>query len=313
MHAVVINFAFIYQMQNLKNILFLFCGLFIIPFFAISQDTLTKKEWRKQQKSFLLPGRPWTVEVPVWIPGFAGTFAYGDVELEGEDGSDPEDPGDPGDGGGPGTPPIGNIIGDVFSRLFQSDFYLKFFYIGKIGYQKNWFISEIDAVGGAIGTTVLFKPTNRDVFQLNFRVINTRFIIGYKVLQADSKKKNFRYNLFAYTGVRTNFMWVYSDLNQIINKLDLNVTSVQPVFGIYNQFQWKRWQIILKGDYGGMFTSEKYSFNYTTLVYYRTGRLTSLKFGWNHLFMRQDGTFRNEPYHIQVRLAGPTTSVVFHF
>lgn len=60
----------------------------LLPAATFSQDTLTKKQWRKLQKNFLLKHKHWTVEAPLWIPRFAGTFAYGDVDIEGEDGVD---------------------------------------------------------------------------------------------------------------------------------------------------------------------------------------------------------------------------------
>ncbi|MEA3478027.1 MAG: hypothetical protein U9R60_07600 [Bacteroidota bacterium] len=43
--------------------------------------------------------RPWSIEIPLWIPGFRGDFAYGDIDLEGEDGTDPGDPENPPGGG----------------------------------------------------------------------------------------------------------------------------------------------------------------------------------------------------------------------
>ena len=70
-----------------------------LPTETYSQDTLTKKQWRKLQKNFLLTQRCWTVEAPLWIPGFAGAFAYGDIDIEGEDGIDPVHPIEPPPGG----------------------------------------------------------------------------------------------------------------------------------------------------------------------------------------------------------------------
>jgi hypothetical protein len=42
----------------------------------------------------LLNDRDWTIEIPLWIPGFRGNLAYGDISIGGEDGSDPGDPDD---------------------------------------------------------------------------------------------------------------------------------------------------------------------------------------------------------------------------
>ena len=66
-----------------------------VPAISIAQDSLTKKENRIQQSDFLLPDNPWTFEIPLWIPGFAGEFAYGDIEIEGEDGVIIENPIEP--------------------------------------------------------------------------------------------------------------------------------------------------------------------------------------------------------------------------
>jgi hypothetical protein len=73
----------------LKKFILIFVSLFVPGATINAQDTLTKKEIRKSKKSFLIPGKPWAIEIPLWIPGFAGTFVYGDIELEGKDGEDP--------------------------------------------------------------------------------------------------------------------------------------------------------------------------------------------------------------------------------
>ncbi len=78
-----------------------------------AQDTLSRKEIRVQQANYLLKDRPWTIEVPLWIPGYAGSFAYGEISIEGEDGYDPVNPIEP-----PGG------IGGILSRLFTDDWYL---------------------------------------------------------------------------------------------------------------------------------------------------------------------------------------------
>jgi len=72
--------------------LIIICFAIIGPDFIGAQDTITKKEIKKQKASYLIPVRPWTFEVPLWTPGFAGSFAYCDIDIECEDGGDPENP-----------------------------------------------------------------------------------------------------------------------------------------------------------------------------------------------------------------------------
>ena len=107
----------------MKKYLIIFVSLFLFIQAGIGQDTLSKKEIRKQSKSYLIPGRPWTFEIPLWIPGFGGSFAYGDVSIEGEDGVGIENPIEP-------PPPFD--WGKVFSRVFTSKWYLKFFFITRV-------------------------------------------------------------------------------------------------------------------------------------------------------------------------------------
>jgi len=288
----------------MKKYLFLIISVLLLSATAFSQDTLTKKQWKKQQKSFLLPGRPWTVEVPLWIPGFAGSFAYGDIDIEGEDGVDPEHPVEPPPGGG---------VGEIISRIFTKEWYLKFFFLTKISYEKKKFEVVFDAISGAVGYSTKFKYNDKEIVQANFRTTNMRLFTGYKLVQVTSENKNFRYELFGYLGVRAYFQDIFSDLNGAINKLDIHPFWIEPIFGLQNQFTFKRWFIIIQGDYGGLFIDTKSSVQFTGFVYFRSGRITSIKLGWNHLEMKHHGTLLKQEYKARVTLSGPSMGIVFHF
>jgi hypothetical protein len=275
---------------------------------ATPQDTLTRKQINRAKKSYLLPGRYFSVEIPLWLPGFAGTFSYGNVNLEGEDGQDPGDPGQPPPPGGG----IGGGIGGIFNRLFTKEWNLRFFYIGKLSFEKNRVLTELDAFGGEVGASLNFRYNNNEIVQANFRTINTRLILGFRALAVSSKEDHFRYWLFPYIGVRAHFNWLTSDLNNVINRLDINPIFFVPVVGIQNQFIWKRWRILLQGDVGGISFPDNYTIHISNFYYYRSGRFISLKFGWNHIFMNHNGTFRNEEYKIRVTLSGPAFGLAFH-
>ena len=286
-----------------KFLLILICFCFI-PALSDAQDTLTKKEKWAQQKNFLIPGRPWTLELPLWIPGFAGSFAYRDVTIEGEDGVDPENPIEP---------PPGGDFGKILSRLFTKNWYLKFFYLTKISYENKGFLVQLDGIIGEVGNSVKFNYNNNEIVQANFQTFNLRFIAGYKIVDKRAGNDKFRYELYGYMGTRVHFQRIYSDLNNTINKLDINPIWAEPVFGLQNQFSWKKWFLAVQGDYGGFFINSKYSFQLTTYAYYRTGRFNSIKFGWNHLDLNHRGTFQNEDYNLNFTLSGPTVGFVFLF
>lgn len=244
------------------------------------------------------------MEVPLWIPGFAGSFAYGDIDIEGEDGQDIENPIEPGPGFG---------FDNLFSRLFTTKWYLKFFFLTRVVYEKNRLIVQIDGISGAVGEATEFNYNQKKVIQVNFQTINIRLFAGYKIVNANAKNKKFRYELFAYIGGRVHFHRIYSDIDGLVNKLDIKPHYIEPIIGVQNQFTWKRWFWAIQGDYGGYFIDSKYSFQFSSYAYYRSGKAISLKIGWNHLELNHLGTFLKEDYKIRASFSGPTIGIVFHF
>jgi len=287
-----------------KRSIYILILSFLFVTTASSQDTITKKEYRKQQKNFLLENRSWTAELPLWIPGYAGSFAYGDIDIEGEDGVDPEQPVEP---------PPGGAIGEILSRLFTKDWYFKFFYMTRVVYEKNRLLFQLDGITGAIGTSVKFNYNNKEVVQVNFRSSNARLYGAYKFFEHDSDNSRFRYELFGYLGLRWHLQEIYSDLNGAINTLDIHPMWFEPLIGVYNQFTFKRWLIVAQADYGGLFDNEKYSVQVLGFAYYRTGKITSLKFGWNHLQLYDKGIILKQEYRIRTILSGPSVGIAFHF
>ena len=283
--------------------------LWVILFVSFSctltgQDTLIRKELRKQQKSYLIPGKNWTLELPLWIPGYTGSLSYGDIRLEGEDGDDIQNPIEP-------LPPPG--FGDIFKRIFTTDWYLKFFFLTRVSYQKKWFLGQLDGLTGAVGESTEFNYNQKEVVQVNFRTINMRMFGGVKLIEANGRKGHFRYDLFAYIGLRAHFHRINSDLNGVVNRLNINPSWIEPIVGLYNSFAWRRWLITLQGDYGGYFVDGKRSFQINGTVFFRSGRITSLKAGWNHLSISQEGQFLREEYRLRAIFSGPTVGLAFHF
>lgn len=282
--------------------------LILLAFVALSagsvgQDTLSKKELKLQKKSFLLNDRPWTLEIPIWIPGFVGDFSYGDVSLEGEDGGDPVDPGDPDDDEKP----------NWLDRIFSTEWYLKFVFITRLTYEKDRFLAQMDGIAGSVGYKVKFNWNDREIAQANFRTINVRLFGGYKLIETNSKSNKFRYKLFPYIGVRSHFQRISSELNGIVNRLNVHPHWTEPIFGIRNEFILKRWKVILQADYGGFFVSSKWSTQATVTCYYRSGTFTSIKVGWNLLQLNHIGTIRSQELRLKVLLMGPSVGVAFHF
>jgi len=270
-----------------------------------AQDSLTKKEIKILESDFLIPGKPWIVEIPLWIPGFAGEFAYGDINIEGEDGVSIENPVEPG-------PPSGGI-GDIFSRLFTSNWYLKFFYLTRVAYEQNKVKAQFDMMSGAVGNSVVFNYNNQELVKASFLTLNLRLYAGYKFAEISGENHNFRYEAFAYGGLRTYIQRLQSDLNGTSLALNVAPIWVEPIIGLENQFTWKRWMIILQGDYGSISSRNRKSYQFSAFVFYRTGSLTSIKLGWNHLYINRNDKFLSQDIKIKLSLSGPTVAVAFHF
>lgn len=270
-----------------------------------AEDMLSKKELKQRERNYLLPGRPWTVDIPLWIPGFAGEFAYGDVEIEGEDGVKIENPIEP--------EPPGGGIGDILSRLFTTNWYLKFFYLTKVSYEQNKFKGQLDLITGAVGNSVQFNYNKKEVVSAGLFSLWLRGYAGYKFLELSNLKNTFRYEAFAYGGLRTYFQKLESQLDERSGSIKVNPVLLEPLVGIENQFTWKRFFLNLSADYGGIHSLQKRSVQLNGFIKYRTGRLTSIKGGWNHLYVRQKDTFLGEDYKAKMTLSGPTVALAFHF
>ncbi|RLD56346.1 MAG: hypothetical protein DRI97_07675, partial [Bacteroidetes bacterium] len=289
--------------QKMNKVIILTIIILSLPALCSAQDSLTKKEIRIQESDFLIPGNPWTVEIPLWIPGFAGEFAYGDISIEGEDGvQTPIEPDPPGPG-----------IGDIFSRLFTTNWYLKFFYLTKVSYEQNRVKAQFDMISGAVGNSLVFNYNNTELVKASFRTVNLRLYAGYKFAEVMGPNENFRYEVFAYGGIRTYFQRLQSELNGTSIELDINPVWVEPLIGLENQFTWKRWMLTLQGDYGGLFSQGKQSVQLSANAQFRMGGLTSLKVGWNHLYMDQKNVFLQQDYTIKLTLSGPVMALAFHF
>ena len=148
---------------RLKIIRIIVIIIICFPLVLFGQDNLSKKEQRNQKKNFLLSGKKWTVEIPLCLPGYAGSLATGDVDIEGDDDVDIENPIEP-------PPPIFDFE-KLFSRLFTTNWYLKFFFLTKIAYENNRYLGQFDAFAGGVGESTEFNFNRKEIVQVNFQAI----------------------------------------------------------------------------------------------------------------------------------------------
>jgi hypothetical protein len=197
--------------------------------------------------------------------------------------------------------------------VFSDNWYLKFFFLTKIAYENNRFLAQFDAIAGSVGETLTYNYNNSALVDATYRSLNFRLLGGYKLLNINSKNENFRYELFGYLGTRIHFQKIYSELTNSSLTLDINPAWAEPIMGLQNQLTWKRWYVILNGDYGGYLVNKKYSIQFTANVYFRAWKSTSVKVGWNHLELHHRGTFLNEDFKVDASFSGPAAGIAFQF
>jgi len=275
-----------------------------------AQDTTTTSI-KDDEETYLKNGWNWAIEIPIWIPGFRGDFAYGDISLEGEDGEEIGIPGHPIEPPPPGEPP--DEGGGILSRLFNSSKYLKFFYIGKVSYLNDKFLGQIDIVTGTLGHSIDFKLNNKEVASASYATIVTRLVLGYSLYELENKSGTNRLTIYGYTGMRVHYFELFSNLNLTSRSLDITKSWGEAILGIHSNFALKDWLFILQADVGSFYTSNNSSYMIDVFCHYRISNLLSVKFGWKDWDISYQGEIRGENLSLNVHLSGPSTSLTFHF
>ncbi len=251
----------------------------------------------------------WSIVLPIWIPGFRGDFAYGEVNLEGEDGGNPsyptpEHPIEPGEGLG----------GNIFSRFFGKDTFLKFFYMSKFSYAPNRFLFQLDGFGGSAGTAIKFNYNNKEIVSTSYNIFIGHFYVGYSVFQKLDYSKEQKTNIYLYTGLRYINSTIKANLERNEFEFEVNPKKSEMLLGINAVFIFTNWEFNINGDVGG-FTSKSNVFSYKIqlLAYYYLGKSTSIRFGWTDMDLKHDNLFKNERLLIHTHLSGPNLGIAFDF
>ena len=256
---------------------------------------------------FLTDHYKWIAEVPIWIPGFRGAFAYGETSLEGADGEFPSivNPIEP----EPDPPDDGNIL----SRLFSKSTFFRFFFVGRVGYKMEKTIFEMDFFSGGIGDKITFRLDEREVARATYTTIMGRAFVGRMLYQHLSKSQKSRFTLIGYLGAKVYWVELYSELKRIKPTLDIEFFWGQPAVGLIFKYTLRDWLFKLQGDIGGLMSQKNYSYMFTASVNYRISKLISLKLGWSDWDLNHQRHFKGEKLVLNVHLSGPNTGITFHF
>ena len=235
--------------------------------------------------------RNWSVIIPLWIPGYRGQFAIGDIEVDGES------------PGGPG----------FLERLLEHNMKLNFFFMGAFSYEwERWRIHG-DVFGGKFTDDVVFKQTDETIVSASLRPFIPRLHCGYRLLNhswGDSGNQSVRGWLYA--GVR--YYDVKAEVEVARGVESVKASWADPIVGAWIPVDLSsRWWIALSGDLGGFNVGSKLSWTLYFGVTYRVSALLSFTLAYNFLDVDYEGTAGSHDFFWRARVAGPGLGIRFEF
>jgi len=267
-----------------------FYSLFFLIIFPISQvlygqDSLVQ-EASKLEFLDHIDQRKWNVEIPVWVPGFRGSMAYGGISTLPEGGDN-----------------------DVIDRL-NGELGVTFYLIGNIDYTPGNWLFNIDGFRTTLASDLGFENIDKVRFLVDIEGAILRGLAGYKVMEIENKAKYTKFALYPYGGLRYIDLDIYSTNTDY---LEIRPAWVEPILGINAPLQYRRWFFTLKADVGGFSINNHWSWSLAMKANYRFSKLFSLGLGYTAMDFNYDQIFEYNYLDLGIRLAGPVLSVEFHF
>jgi hypothetical protein len=241
----------------------------------------------------LQAGREWTITLPLWIPGYRGQFAVGDIDVDGES------------GGGSGW--------GFLERLFDNKVKLNFAFMGAGAWERDRWRIHGDIFGGKFTDDVIFKLTDDTVVSASVQPIIPTVHAGYRVLQhswGDSESEQIRVSV--YGGVR--YYDVTLEVDVLQRRQSLEDSWVDPILGVWVPVDLsRRWFIEVSGDLGGFDVGSKLSWHIFGAGSYRASRLLIFTLGYNILDVDYRNTIASQNFVYRVTVGGPVAGVRFNF
>ncbi len=234
--------------------------------------------------------RNWTITIPLWVPGYRGQFAIGDVEVDGES------------SGGSGL-----------GRLFDNEVKLNFFFMGSFSYERNRWRIHGDIFGGKFTDDVIYKRRDATVVSASLRPFIPRLHLDYRLLDhswGDSGNQGVMG--WIYAGVR--YYNVAAEVEVSQRTEGLTADWADPIVGAWIPVELSsRWWVELSGDVGGFGVGSKLSWGIYTGVTYRISTLISLTLAYNILDVDFEGTVGSQDFLWRARVGGPGFGIRFTF
>jgi len=234
--------------------------------------------------------RNWTITIPLWIPGYRGDFAVGDIEVGGES------------GGGSGI-----------GRLFDSELSLNFFFMGSFSYERDRWRIHGDVFGGKFTDDVVFKLTDGTIASASLQPFIPRLHLSYRLTDHPwGDSGNQKVQGWVYAGVRYYDVRAEVDVAQQVRSAEAR--WIDPIVGVWIPVDLsRRWWVELAGDVGGVNAGSNLSWTIYTGVTYRASALISLTLAYNILDVDYQGAVGSQDFFWSGRVGGPGFGIRFTF
>ena len=259
--------------------------LFFITTDLFAQDSIGTKSNRLD---FLneIDQRKWRVKVPIWVPGFRGSFAYGGITQLPEEGDD-----------------------DVIDRL-EGEIGVEFYFIGDIKFRPKKWLFGVDGFHTNLVSNLELQNIDKLKFQAGIDGTILRGLVGYRAFEKGNENTHFKAQIYPYLGLRYFDLDIYSEERDF---LDIKPSWFEPIIGVEIPIQYRRWFFLTQMDVGGFSIDNHWSWNANINAAYRFTRLFALGAGWNFLNFNYDQDFEYKYLDLEIQLSGPVLSLEFHF
>ncbi len=241
----------------------------------------------------LQAGREWTIMIPLWIPGYRGQFAVGDIDVDGES--------------------EGGSDWGFLERLFDSKIKLNFAFMGAANWERDRWRVYGDVFGGKFTDDVIFKLTDGTVVSATVQPIIPTIHVDYQVLKhswGDSESQLVRVSV--YGGLRYHDVRI--DVDVLERKQSLEDHWADPILGVWIPVDLhRRWFVEAAADVGGFGVGSKFSWRIFALGAYRASPLLSFSLGYNILDIDYRSTIASEDFVYRVTVGGPMAGIHFNF
>jgi hypothetical protein len=235
--------------------------------------------------------RNWMITIPLWLPGYRGEFAIGDIEIDGES------------SGGSG----------FLSRFFDSKWRLNFFFMGAFSYQRDRWRVHGDMFGGKFTDDVIWKPNDATIASASVQPIIPRLHVDYRVLNhpwGDSGYQEIQG--WIYAGVRYYDMRIEAEAARLARSLETHWAD--PIVGVWIPANLsRRWMAELSGDVGGFHVGSKLSWQISGMVSFKVSPLVAFALAYHVLDVDYRDTVKSQDFLYRVRVAGPGFGIRFNF